>query len=120
MIEILTGLPDDVIGFTASDRVTGKDYESVLIPAIEEKLSRHEKISLLYHLGKDFSGFDAEAMWDDVKVGLHHITAWKKIAVVTDVEWIRAATKIMGFAMPAQVRVFPNEQFDAAREWIGE
>jgi hypothetical protein len=59
-------------------------------------------------------------MWDDMKVGLHHITAWKKIAVVSDVGWVRSATKAMGFVMPAQVKVFTNEQLDEAREWIGE
>jgi hypothetical protein len=120
MIEILTGLPDDVLGFSANGKVTGQDYESVLIPAVEEKLEKHKKISLLYHLGADFSGFEAEAMWDDMKVGLHHITAWKKIAVVSDVGWVRSATKAMGFVMPAQVKVFTNEQLDEAREWIGE
>lgn len=120
MIEILTGLPDDVLGITASGKVTGKDYETVLIPAVEEKLKKHEKVSLLYHLGKDFSSFEAEAMWDDMKVGLHHITAWKKIAVVSDVGWIRTATKAMGFVMPARVKVFANEEFDDAWKWIGE
>jgi hypothetical protein len=120
MIEILTGLPDDVLGFTASGKVTGKDYETILIPAVEEMLKKHDKIGLLYHLGADFTGFEAEAMWDDMKVGLHHITAWKKIALISDVGWIRSATKVMGFVMPAKVKVFANEEFDEARKWIAE
>lgn len=118
MIEILTDLPDDVLGFNASGTVTGRDYETILIPAVEEKLKKHKQISLLYHLGKDFEGFEAEAMWDDMKVGLHHITAWKRIAVITDVDWIRTATKVMGFVMPATVRVFTTEQADDARTWV--
>jgi hypothetical protein len=118
MIEIMSGLPEHVLGFTARGKVTGNDYEAVLIPAIEEKLKKHAKVNLLYHLGADYAGFDLEAMWDDTKIGLQHLTAWQKIAVVTDVDWIRLATKAFGFAMPGHVRVFANNQFDEARAWV--
>jgi hypothetical protein len=120
MIEIVPGLPDDVLGFRASGNVTGADYETILIPAVEEKLAKYQKIGLLYHLGDDFTGFEAEAMWDDLKIGLHHITAWKKIAVISDMGWIRSATKAMGFVMPARVKVFANAEIDEAVQWIGE
>ena len=118
MIEIMTGLPEHVLGFTAKGKVTGADYESALIPAIEDKLKKYSKVSLLYHLGADCAGFDIEAMWDDTKTGLKHITAWERIAVVTDIEWVRLTTKTFGFVMPGHVRVFPNDQLAEAREWV--
>jgi hypothetical protein len=34
-IKIFSGLPDDVLDFVASGKVTGKDYEVILVPAIE-------------------------------------------------------------------------------------
>ena len=49
----MSDLPEHVIGFTAKGKVTGEDYASVLIPAIEEKLKKHSKINFLYHMGKD-------------------------------------------------------------------
>ncbi len=118
MIEIIPHLPDDVVGFRATGKVTGLDYESVLVPLVEERLQRHPKIKLLYHLGPEFSGFEAEAMWDDAKVGLQHFTAWQKIALVSDVGWIRGVMKIFGFAMPGHVRIFSNAELDSAREWV--
>ena len=118
MIAIMSDLPEHVIGFTAKGKVTGEDYESVLIPAIEEKLKKHSKINLLYHLGKDCFGFDIEAMWDDTKIGIQHLTAWERIAVVTDIDWVRLATKAFGFAMPGHVKVFANAQLAEAREWV--
>ena len=116
----MSDLPDNVLGFNAKGKVTASDYETVLIPTIEKKLNQHPKISLLYCLGNDFSGFDAEAMWDDAKVGLQHLTAWHRIAVVSDIEWIRRLVKIFGFTMPGHVKVFSNDQLAEARKWVSE
>jgi hypothetical protein len=118
MIELISGLPDNVLGFTAKGAVTAADYETVIIPAVEAALSKHPKLRLLYHLGREFSDFEAAAMWEDMKVGLQHLTAWEKIAVVTDVEWVRAAVKAFGFLLPGRVRLFQNGELDLARQWV--
>lgn len=85
MLERIQGLPENVLGFSAKGEVTGKDYESVLIPAVEELLIRYKKVRLLYHIGEEFAGFDAKALLDDARVGIQHFYAWDKICVVTDV-----------------------------------
>lgn len=120
MVELVAGLPENVLGFRGIGRVTSEDYERVLIPAVEAKLAENKKLRLLYYLGEDFEGFDAGAMWDDTKVGLRHITAWERIAIVTDVEWLRVSAKIFGFVMPAHVRVFKNSEIDEAIEWVSK
>ena len=118
MIEPLPNLPDHVLGFVASGQVTATDYESVLIPAIESTIEKRRSVRLLYQIGPAFAGFTAGAMWDDAKVGLAHLKAWEKVAVVTDVEWIAAAVKLFGFAMPSTVKVFPNAQYADAVHWV--
>jgi hypothetical protein len=118
MIEMLTGLPDHVIGFSAHGKVTAEDYEQHIVPAVEEVLQKHGKVRLLYHLGEDFDGFEAGALWEDTKVGMSHFAAWERIAMVTDVDWLRTATKAFGFAMPGEVRIFPNAELEAARDWL--
>jgi hypothetical protein len=120
MVEKIPGLPDNVLGFTAKGTVTANDYESVIIPAVEALFSRQDKVRFLYHLGKDFTGFEAAAMWDDAKLGMKHLAGWEKVALVSDTEWIRAAVKIFGLAIPGQVRVFPNRELAAATRWISE
>jgi hypothetical protein len=120
MIERIHGLPDNVLGFRARGEVTGTDYERVLIPAVEEALVTHRKIRLLYHLDEDFTGFDAKAMWDDAKVGLQHLTAWERIAMVTDITWLRGMVTALGFILPAQVRLFRNSELEIALKWINE
>jgi hypothetical protein len=118
MIEMMTNQPNNILAFTAHGQVTGEDYESVLIPAVEAKLEEIDKIRLLYHLDSDFSGFEAEALWDDAKVGLQHLTAWEKIAVVSDNQWMVGATKVFGFIMPCPVKVFAGNQLENAIEWL--
>jgi hypothetical protein len=120
MVTQISDLPDNVLGFTAKGTVTANDYESVIIPAVEALFSRRSKVRFLYHLGEDFSGFEAAAIWDDTKLGLKHLAGWERMAVVSDVDWIRAAIKIFGLAIPGHVRVFHNRELAQATRWITE
>lgn len=120
MIEIIPQLPDHVLGFRAFGKVTGSDYEQVLIPAVDKALKTHLEINLVYHIGEDFEGFDATAVWDDAKVGLQHLTAWNRIAVVTDLSWIRTAIKAVGFVMPCEVQLYSHAQLDEALAWASD
>lgn len=120
MLEIIQSAADNVVALRATGKVTGKDYETVLIPLLEEKLAAYDKIRMLYQLGPEFAGYDAEAMWDDTKVGLKHLTHFEKIAVVTDVEWVIRLVKAAGFLIPGEVRLFANSEMAAAQAWIAQ
>ncbi len=85
MMKLLTDLPDNVVGVSASGQVDAKDYESVLVPAIDSALQRYHQVRVLYQLPPEFTGFISGAMWDDSKLGLANWKAWERIAVVTDV-----------------------------------
>lgn len=118
MIERMEGMPAGVLGFAAKGEVTGEDYEQVLIPAVESALTEHDEISLLYVLGEDFTGYRAAALWADTKVGMGHMSSWKRIAVVTDQEVYRVGVKSLGFLISAEVKVFGNDEIDEAKRWV--
>jgi hypothetical protein len=118
MITLYDDVPDNVAAFLASGEVTAADYESVLVPTVEERLARHNKLRLLYHLGPDFTGFTAGAMWDDTRVGLQHLASWDRIAVVSDEPWIRNLVHALGFVIPAPVRLFHDDQLHDAKLWV--
>ncbi len=120
MLTSIPNLPANVLGFTASGKVTAEDYQSVLVPAIEEKLGKLDRVRLLYVLGKEFEGMSGAAAWEDAKVGLEHLTQFSRVAVVTDVDWIATSVKAFGFAMPCKVRVFGNTELQEATRWICE
>lgn len=118
MIEILQGLPGNVVALAATGRVTRRDYEAVLIPKVREALAHHDRIRCYYEVGAAFSGFDGAAMWEDFKLGIEHLTRWERVAVVTDVEWIRLAVNFFRFLVPGETKVFPIAQAAEARRWI--
>jgi len=120
MIEVMTDLPERVLGLKAIGEVSADDYKTVLVPAIEEKLTKHKKARLLYVLGDEFDGYTGGAAWEDAKVGMKHLTSFERVAVVTDVDWIEKIVKAFGFALPGEVRVFDEDDLDEARIWISE
>ena len=117
MIEQMANLPPGVLGFSAHGHVTAADYENIIVPDIEAAFALNRKIRMIYHLGEDFTGYDAGAMWDDAKLGLRHISGWERIAVVTDVSWVRVMSKMFGFAVPCEFKLFSNAELAEARQW---
>lgn len=118
MIELLKDFPQNVVALSAAGQVTKEDYEKVLVPAVERALAQNEKVRLYYQIGADFTGMDPGAMWADTKVGMGHFLRWERIAVITDVEWIKLSVTAFGFLMPAQVHVYTTAEADSAKKWI--
>lgn len=120
MIETIQGLPDNVVAVRVTGEVTGDDYRKVLIPAIEDKTRKYGKIRMLYQLDRELEWFTISAMLEDVKVSIRDITAFEKIAVVSDVDWMNSAVGIFKFIVPYPVRTYKNEEFSEAKAWISE
>jgi len=118
MIETLENFPPNVLAFACHGRVTRQDYESVLIPAIEQAVADNDKLRLYYETAADFDGVDAGAVLEDARVGIAHLLRWERFAVVTDVDWIRHTTQLFGFLIPAEARVFSTAEASKAKAWI--
>ena len=116
----IPGLPATVVGVEARERVTAEDYESVLIPAVEAAAaaSSDGKVRVLYVLGREFPDFTAGAVWADTKLALGPRRRWERIAVVSDAVWLRRAIRVVGWAIPGEVRVYASDQLDDARVWV--
>ena len=110
MIEHLTSFPDNVLAFVCKGRVTKADYDAVLVPAVVQALKTHDKVRLYYETAGDFAGIDPGAMWEDFKVGMEHLTRWERVAVVTDVEWIKQTIRFFRFLMPGTMKLFPTSE----------
>jgi hypothetical protein len=118
MIEQLSGFSDNVVAVVGRGRVTKADYDTVLVPAVIKALGNHHKIRFYYELAGDFAGIDTGAMWEDFKIGVEHLLRWERVAIVSDVGWIRQAVRLWGFLMPVPLRVFSGSEAAQAREWI--
>ncbi len=65
MIELIEGLPKNVVGIFVKGRVTQQECRDILRPAVANSLKRHEKIRLYYELCSRFPG----AAWDELDLG---------------------------------------------------
>ncbi len=120
MIEIMKDLPDNVLGIIAKGELTAEDYRTVVMPAVQDKVSRHKKLRFIYYLGKEYKSFSIGAMFDDVKTGFSHLAIWEKIAIVTDIQWIVDGARLWGFTIHGHFKAFPSDQLERAIKWIQE
>jgi SpoIIAA-like len=116
MMTPLDDLPDGVIGFEADGEIHSDDYRDTLIPAVERQLESGREVRMVL-VFPSFAGMSAGAMWDDTKLGVEHLTHWKRIALVTDVEWMVHLTKLFGWMTPGEMKHFPMSERDAAIAW---
>jgi hypothetical protein len=49
---------------------------------------------------------------------VRHHSAWKRFALVTDVEWVAKAMRAFTWMAPGEVKVFDISELEAAKEWI--
>jgi hypothetical protein len=118
MIQIIPSSGDNTLVVSATETVSSDDYEKILVPAIEEKLKTNKKIRFLYHLGSDFSGYTARAVWDDAKLGVKYSGIFEKIAVVTEVPWVIDAVALCRLFVSCPVKIFDNGKMSEARDWF--
>jgi hypothetical protein len=117
MFRFIEGLPADVMAIEASGKITHADYRDTLIPKAEAMMAKGP-IKMLYVIGKDFTGFEAEALWDDSAFGLRHWHDFSHIAVVTDRAWLSAMVAMFKPFFHGEVRLFRLAELPAAKAWI--
>jgi hypothetical protein len=122
MIEAIPDMPPRTIGLRVWGEVTREDYVDVLIPATKQAVDDYGEIRLIFQAGPDFDRFSANMIGADVTAGLgfgvKHWTAWKRMAVVTDVEWLRRSMQVFGWMTPGEARLFALKEMHWAKEWV--
>lgn len=121
MIERIEEMPEGTIGFEFDGEVTGGEYRAVLEPALEEAVAAGE-VRLLLRTAPSFDGMGIGARIEDAKAnlkfGLAHRKAWKRVAIVTDSGWVASTFRLWSHLVPVEMRVFSLTEAEAARNWV--
>ena len=120
MIQLIDNLPAGTLGFSCGGQISGDDMQRLVIPQVEAALLEHERIKALVVLQPDFEGLSLEAAWDDTNLGLRHWDGFERLAVVTDLSWVRQASRILALLLPYPVQQFNLGNLDGARRWLSE
>jgi hypothetical protein len=54
-----------------------------------------------------FEGLTGDAAWQDLKMGIQRLAHWKRIALVTDLEWMIQLIQLFGWMTPGELKHFP-------------
>ncbi|MFE1439621.1 STAS/SEC14 domain-containing protein [Streptomyces sp. NPDC058739] len=108
-------MPDGVIGFEASGTISAEDYRDAVLPALTEAATGGEVRFLL--VVDDFYGMTGGAVREDLEVRVEHLRSWKRIALVTDIEWMTHLTAMSGWMTPGETRTFPSARRAEATAW---
>jgi hypothetical protein len=87
---------------------------------VETALLEHERIKALVVLQPDFEGLSLEAAWDDTNLGLRHWDGFERLALVTDLAWVRQASRALALLLPYPVQHFGLHDVEGARRWLSE
>jgi hypothetical protein len=119
MIEILSDMPQGVTGIRLSGHLRGDELREVKA-ALQERLETGE-VRIVEIIGADYEGFGPGGLVEDLKLGFgtvypHH-SAFKRIAVVSDKEWVAHTLHALAWLVPGELAVFGLDELDRATAW---
>jgi hypothetical protein len=118
MIEVLPSMPANVLGFKMSGKLHDEDYKT-FVPMVDQAIAKDGKVRILavFH---DFHGWDAHALWDDIKFSTTHCTKIERIALVGEKAWEKGMAAVCKPFTMAKIRYFDTSELDAAEAWLAE
>ena len=97
-------------------KLSSEDYEH-FVPLVEQKIQQFGKVKMLVVL-QDFHGWDASALWDDIKFDAKHFRDIERLALVGDSRWEKGMAVFCKPFTSAKVKYFDISELAAAREWV--
>ncbi len=107
-----------VLEVKVRDKLTHADYQ-YCVAEFERLLKEHGKLRLLYDL-VNFHGWEAAALWDEIKFDVKHLSDIERMALVGDKTWKKWMAEFCKPFTRATVRYFPHDKVEEARSWLRE
>ncbi len=116
---MLPDMPAGVTGIRVSGRVRGDDLRDFK-PTMED-LAKTGEIRIVEVIAPDYEGFGPGGLAEDLKLGLgaliHHHSAFKRIAVVSDKDWVAHALHAFAWMVPGELALFGLDEIEQAAQW---
>ena len=119
MIEMLKDMPEGVSGIRVSGRLRGEDLRH--LESEMQGLFTSDEIRIVEVISDDYEGFGPGGLTEDLKLGLsaliRHHSAFRRIAVVSDKDWVAHAMHALAWMVPGELAVFGLAELDQAKAW---
>ena len=117
MIEPIEDMPKGTVGFRATGHVTADDYRDVRA-ADAAAAEAGACSSSRARTSRSSSRRAVQDTKAGVTLGVGHPHAWRKAAIVTDVEWIAKASHMFAWMVPGELMVRGLDGLEDAKAWL--
>jgi len=107
---------DDLVEVHVSGKLTHEMYGE-LVPVVERQVREHGRLRMLFVM-RDFHGWTAGALWEDLKFDLKHFRDIRRLALVGEARWQKGMAAFCKPFTTAEVEYFPLEKLEEARDWV--
>ena len=119
MIELLSDMPAGVAGIRISGRVDGDDLRE--FKPVMQKLLDTDEIRMVEVIASDYEGFGPGGLVEDLRLGFGALfqrhSAFKRVAVVSDKEWIAHTLHALAWMVPGEIALFGLDELERAKQW---
>ncbi|HQX51030.1 MAG TPA: STAS/SEC14 domain-containing protein [Planctomycetaceae bacterium] len=105
-----------IIEIEVTGKLSKEAYEAFL-PATEAKIKEFGKVRMLVIL-HDFHGWDAGALWEDIKFDLKHHGHIERLAIVGESKWEKGMSVFCKPFTSAKIKYFDHANLVDAKAWI--
>lgn len=114
--EVLDG--GGLVHVQVTGKLTTEDYDA-FVPVVDDAIGKHDRVRVLLEM-RDFHGWTAGALWQDLKFGVSHFTSIERLAIVGEKTWQRGLAAFCKPFTMARVKYFAATALDDARAWLEE
>jgi len=107
-----------VLEVQVSGKLVHEDYKH-FVPEFERLVKQNGKIRVLFEMA-DFHGWEAGALWDDIKFAPNHFSDIERLAMVGDKQWEKGMSVFCKPFTTAEVRYFDCAAIAQARAWLDQ
>ncbi len=107
-----------ILAFAITGKLTHRDCQELLarLKSVPETSAAR---SLLLEV-EAFEGWEAEAAWDTLSLGMAHLKEFERIAIIGDKGWEVWIINLARFLLRGKSRYFEHDQIDEAWAWLHE
>jgi hypothetical protein len=99
-----------------SGKLDKEDYAN-FVPVVEKMVKKHGKVSMLVYM-RDFHGWTAGALWEDIKFDAKHFSDIERLAIVGETQWEKGMAIFCKPFTSAKIRYFDHSAINEANVWI--
>ena len=106
----------NVLTVGVGGKLSKEDYAH-FVPEVERMIHESGKIRMLVKM-HDFHGWDASALWEDIRFDIKHFSDIERLAMVGESKWQKGMAAFCRPFTTAEIKYFDQSQLAEAQRWL--